>query len=589
MSEEQPQLNSILAVDFGSVTTRAVLFGLAKGRYRLVACAEAPTTAMPPFGDVGEGLRHALSELARATGRVMLSEVDQLLIPEHGPGVGADEFVVTASGGRPMRAVLVGLVPTISVESARRASSVTYMTVVDTINLADMRSENEQIDSIISLAPDVVFIVGGIDGGAEGAVLNLVKRIGVAVSLMEQGRRPRVLFAGNATLRQQVQEVFSEQTDTHIADNVRPNLADEMLDSAQTRLGVVYDDYKSSSAGGFREISRMSKVGVLPTSQGFSRLLGFLSASQEDGARPRPALGVDVGSATTVLATAWEDGNLVSVRSDLGLGHSAVTALDAIGAENMMRWLTYELDPEDVRDYAWNKWLRPRTVPQSKADLEMEMAFAREIIRLALEGARSSWRRLPRQGAGLPPFNPIVLAGAVFGHAPHPGYAALLALDTLQPNGVTRLLVDPYGLTPALGALAYVAPLAVVQSLEAGDLPVLGTVIAPVGRLKAGDTALRVRVKVGDRTRDESVRAGSIRMIPLGVDQADVIVKPHRRLDLGRGGGRAVNLRAPGGMLGLICDARGRPLAMPRTRDERARLYAQWMAQALGQEDAVLS
>ncbi|MCZ7547109.1 MAG: glutamate mutase L [Anaerolineae bacterium] len=547
MSDEHAQPNSVLAVDFGSVTTRAVLFALANGRYRMVAHAKAPTTSGPPFGDVGEGLRHTLSEVTRTTGRVMLSELDQLLVPERAPGVGADEFLATASGGRPMRAVLVGLVPEISLESARRASAATYMTIEDAISLADPRSENAQIDAIITLAPDVVFIVGGTDGGAEDAVLNLARRVSVALSLMEQGRRPRVLFAGNAALGFQVQEMFGGQTETHIAQNVRPSLAEETLDAAQTRLGVVYDGFKASSAGGFREISQVSRIGVLPTSQGFSRLLGFLAAvARENGGAPRPVLGVDVGGATTVLATAWEDMTPISVRSDLGLGQSAVTAFEAIGAENIMRWLSYRLDPEDVRDYAWNKWLRPGTAPQSEADLELELAFAREVIRTALEGARGMWRRLPRKGALLPAFDPILLSGAVFGEAAHPGHAALLLLDALQPHGVMRVMLDPYGLAPALGAAAYRAPLVVVQTLQAGDLPQLGTIIAPLGRLKEGDTALRIRVRVGETVSDYGVRAGSLRLIPIEADRADVIVRPHRRLDLGRGRGRQVNLRVQG-------------------------------------------
>jgi hypothetical protein len=585
---EAQEVGSILAADFGSVTTHVVLMALVNGRYRLVARAEAPTTALPPFGDVGEGLRHALGEMSRTTGRLLLSEADQLILPERVDGAGVDQFVATASGGRPMRAVLVGLVPEISLESGRRASASTYMTIEDTISLADQRSENEQIDAILNVAPDVVVIVGGTDGGAEASVLDMVKRVAVALSLMNGDRRPRVLFAGNAELRQQVRETLGEQTDVHAAENVRPSLAEEKPDSAQTRLATVYDDYKSNSPGGFREISQWSRVGVLPTAQSVSRVLRFLATSL--GSRSRPVLGLDLGSATTMLAAVWRSRSYISVRADLGLGHSAVPALDCIDLENVTRWLSFGRGPEDVRDYAWNKWLRPGTAPQSRADLEMEMALARELIRAALEGVRNSWCRLPRHGVFLPSFDPIVLAGAVFGRAPHPGYAALLALDALQPVGVCRLLLDPYGLVPALGAAAYLTPTAVVQVLGSGGLPILGTVIAPIGRVKAGQVALRVRIRAGGTTRSEVVHAGSVRLVRLEWGEpAEIAVRPHRRLNLGRGNGRTVALRARGGMLGLVCDARGRPLPLPRTAEDRARIYSRWAAQATGQEDAVLS
>ena len=52
--------DSLLAIDVGSITTRAALFDLVDGRYRYLATGCAPTTAGAPYRDIGEGLRGAL-------------------------------------------------------------------------------------------------------------------------------------------------------------------------------------------------------------------------------------------------------------------------------------------------------------------------------------------------------------------------------------------------------------------------------------------------------------------------------------------------------------------------------------------------
>src|SRR5690606_41850650 len=62
-----------------------------------------------------------------------------------------------------------------------------------------------------------------------------------------------------------IKELFSLLTDVFTAKNVRPTLRDEQLFPTQIELALVYDDYRSKSAGGFAEIGRQSQVGVVPT------------------------------------------------------------------------------------------------------------------------------------------------------------------------------------------------------------------------------------------------------------------------------------------------------------------------------------
>ncbi|HMK08573.1 MAG TPA: hypothetical protein VK449_06030, partial [Anaerolineales bacterium] len=54
---------TLLAVDVGSVNTRASLFDIVDARYRLVATGRASSTAGAPLFDASEGVRAALEQV----------------------------------------------------------------------------------------------------------------------------------------------------------------------------------------------------------------------------------------------------------------------------------------------------------------------------------------------------------------------------------------------------------------------------------------------------------------------------------------------------------------------------------------------
>ena len=125
---DDSRIRSILAADFGSVTTRALLFDRVDGLYRLVAQGRAPTTYGPPGDDLQAGLAAALQMMSESTGRRLLDDDGRLIRPEQADRVGVDYFITTTSAGPPLRAVLVGLYPQVSIAAARRAIAPFTMT-----------------------------------------------------------------------------------------------------------------------------------------------------------------------------------------------------------------------------------------------------------------------------------------------------------------------------------------------------------------------------------------------------------------------------------------------------------------------------
>lgn len=568
-----PPVRSILGADFGSVHTRVVFIDQVDGQYRLISRAQSLTTADPPFGDVTIGLIRALDQITALIGRNFMSN-KQIAIGTGMVGVGADQFFATASGGRPMRVVLVGLMPDVSLASGKNALGSVYIDLVDTLGIGDLRTEEQQVNTILNKRPDLILVVGGTDNGATGTMRTLLKTVALAISLLPMGARPVVLYAGNEALQDEVEALLGEQVQLFTARNVRPTLESERLAGAQLELAVAYGTYKAN-VGGYTDILNLSKLGLLPSANSAVNIVRYL------GELPGAGLGVvsvDVGASTVTLCASIRKRPTISIRSDLGLGQSAVSSVQRVGIPNITRWLTYKATDNEVLDYAFNKTLRPATVPADMPELEMELAIARELVRDALAEARQSWPGFSK-GVLLPPLNPIIGAGAVLTEALEPGMSAMVLLDALQPSGVTRIRLDPYGVIAALGAAVYLTPLAAVQVLDSGGLLDLGTALSPEGQTRDND-AMEITVKYGGgRTVKRIVPNNSFRLIDLGGGEtAQITVKLARGLTIN--GKRRLTLEVEGGAAGIICDTRGRPLRLPTDLARRKEMMNRWYAGA---------
>jgi hypothetical protein len=572
--------DTLLTVDVGSVHTRASLFDVVEGRYRLVATGRSPSTAGPPLYDVREGVRIALDQVQSVTGRHLVDDADTLIMPvtEHGNGV--DVFAATTSAGPKVRTVLVGLMPKVSMESGRRLAASTYLDVVQEIGLMDRRGDDEKIDLILQARPDLMVVVGGTDGGATSSVLEMVDLVRVATDLFPEGGSPQVVFAGNRTLAAPVAERFGDGMQVTLTPNVRPALKQEDLAPARLRLAETIAESRSSRIIGFDELLQWSGGNLLPTADAFGRVIRYLSQVYDPD---KGVLGVDLGGTHTTFAAAFGGDLRLTVRSDLGLGNSLPGLLKDATLADIQRWLPEPMSFPYIRDYIFNKALYPATVPTEMADMLLEFALARELIRVGLEAARRTW---PARHTGdgsllLPPMEPILASGGVLSRSPNPGYVTLALLDAIQPVGITTMVLDPHGLAPALGAAAGNLPLATVQVLSSGNFASLATVISPVGRGRAGRPVLQVRLdpEDGGESIEGEARYGQLIVLPLRQGQyGRLTLRPERGFDVGFGGpGRAGALRVAGGAVGLVIDARGRPLPLPSDAETRLEVNRKWL------------
>lgn len=570
--------DSLLAVDVGEIATRALLFDVVDGRYRFLAAGSAAATLGAPYFDIGEGVRLALDDLQEITGRILLGADERLIMPSLADGSGVDTFAATLSAGPPLKIVAVGLLEDLSVESACRLAATTYSRVVKTFSLNDRMKPEARVDTILQLRPDVIIIAGGTDNGASRAVMQLAEVVGLACKLFPEGQSPEVLYAGNQALVELIEAAFHSPT-LHLIPNVRPSIESEQISPAQPQMAEIFRRVRSRQIAGVRELDTWAGEHLYPAGAAFGRVIQFLSEFYDPA---KGVLGVEVGESATTIAASFAGQLSLGVYPELGQGAGITGLLEYTPAAEIARWLPVEVSEDDLRDYVYNKSLHPASLPITGEDLAIEQALAREAIRLALRRVGKGFaEEVNRSAPGLLPwFEPIIASGNALTRLPTAGQRLLTLLDALQPTGVTTLVLDQNNLTASLGAAASFNPVLTVQVLESSNYLNLGAVIAPVANVRPGTPILRVRLK--DDSGEETtldVKQGALEVMRLPPGQsAQLQLQPFHRAEVGMGGaGRGGKVRVVGGALGVVIDARGRPLALPADPSRRRELMKKWL------------
>jgi hypothetical protein len=584
MSEIQKQLESFLIADCGSTTTKVALLDTVDGQYRFVAYAESPSTVSSPWEDVSVGLLEAIHRLEETTGRTLLDEEDELILPERADGSGVDRFLATSSAAPPLRVILVGLTYDVSLASARRAALATYTQIEDVIALEQdssrhqPRDDNDKFDAIWHKSPDLLLIVGGTDGGNAAPVLEMVQNV-VRVALYLMGDNvPLVIYAGNDQIREQVTQQIGEYAPLEVVDNVRPFPDVENIAPAHEEIEVAFYDQKVRTIPGISMLSEWGASTVLPTARAADYAIRYCEHAFGSS---KVALGVDIGSTSVTINVCRDGQSLTTVRNDLGVGYGLSGVLEQVEMQDIVRWLPFEISESQVRDRLMNKALRPHSIPQTREDLLLEQAAAREALRLALKDSLPGW---PAQSDMLlddmlPPCEPIIASGGVLTHTPYHGYAALMLLDALQPVGITEIYLDEYNLISALGMVSTVEPLAMVQILGGGGLTFLGTAVTPVGQAQPGEKVLTIRPVDKTSSIRSEVTYGNLEAIPFQFFTPGTTLEllPNRRFDIGHGPGKSCTIQYKGGTVGLIVDARGRPLELERDPEMQRQRMDHWL------------
>jgi hypothetical protein len=572
--------NSLLALDIGAATTYAALFDVVENEYRFVASGQAPSTAEAPFKDISEGARNAIASLQAIIGTPLLDDKNELITPSQPNGSGADALVVTLSAGPTMKAVIVGLLADVSLESARRLTETIYARVVETIGLNDHRKPEQQIDALLRARPDLIIITGGTDGGASRSIQKMLEPVGLASFIMPPDKRPAVLFAGNQKMESEVKSlVGSLASSLHFSPNVRPSLDTEDLDPAARELARVFINIRKKQLKGVDVLDAWSNGHILPTGYAVGRMMRFLSRVYSAS---KGILSVNIGASAAVISAGFRGKSTLAVYPQFGIGENLPGLLNYTTLEEILRWSPFELSSGTLRDYLYQKSLYPSAIPATKEEHAISQAISRQALYLAMQTARRDFPRTAStlKAGLLPLFEPILAGGGTLSDASHPGESLLLLLDALQPVGVTTIILDQNNLLPLLGAAAARNSLLPVQVLESGAFLSAGTVVAPLVSASYGTPILQAKLIYENGTEARAdVKYGSLEILPLSSGQAGkLFLQPMHGADIGYGPGHAPRdgISVTGGALGVVFDGRGRPLDLPTDAVRRRELIKKW-------------
>jgi uncharacterized protein (TIGR01319 family) len=402
-------MTAVVCVDIGSTYTKAALVGLPDGE--LLATAQSPTTQ----DDVVRGVLTATA------------------------GFGDAPVIACSSAGGGLRLAVVGYEELISAEAGHRAALSAGARVV---HVAAGRLDDAALATLGAVAPDVVLLVGGTDGGESGVLRHNARALAAA------GRSVPVVLAGNADVRDEVAGVLRDGgLPVREADNVLPDIGRLAPESARAAIRAVFLEHV---IGGNRLSCdpRLRQWVRAVTPDAVLEGVSVLARARVE-AEPPGVVVLDVGGATTdVYCVPDPDAEQAAlgreavgvpprrrtVEGDLGVAHSVADLRTAAAAEGLP---ALDDDPLDLGTAAATVALRRH--------LRAEAAYG--------PGGASA------RAAGL-----VVLSGGVFRHAADVDAAvARIAADGGGAGSVlagTDVVVDRRYVLAAAGLLAAEHPAA---------------------------------------------------------------------------------------------------------------------------------
>lgn len=359
-------LSLALLIDFGSTFTKLTVVDVQEAR--LVARAMAPTTVH----DITVGLRRGLARLEEQGVR----ERDLRL----------RLACSSAAGG--LRMVAVGLVPDLTAEAARRAALGAGARVVATLAYKLTEADAERVKQ---LAPDMVLLAGGTDGGNRDVLLANAQRLAAA------GLSAPVVVAGNRDAAHEAAALLTAAgVEARVTDNVMPDLGVLQVEPARAAIRELFLE-KIVQAKGLDVARSYVEDVVMPTPAAVLAAAELL-AEGTGGCQGFGAVAVvDVGGATTDVHSAAPgeptSGDVTvkglpepwakrTVEGDLGVRVSAASLVEAVGPEVVGE--AAGLSPTEVRRLAEELARRPETLPQDERGRALDRALAWAAAKTAM-------------------------------------------------------------------------------------------------------------------------------------------------------------------------------------------------------------
>jgi uncharacterized protein (TIGR01319 family) len=260
-----------LLIDFGSTFTKVVAVDLS--REEIVAVAHVPSTV---DSDITAGLEEALKKVEENTGISNLEEREALACS-------------SAAGG--LRMVCAGFVPDLTSKAANLAALGAGARVTGCYSYKLTQQEVREIEAV---APDIVLLSGGTDGGDEQVIIHNAKM------LSHTGRAvTNIIIAGNKTAYDEIRAIFRGNSKNVLyTKNVMPEIG--VLDVAPCNREIRELFMRNIiEAKGIARAKAIIKDVIMPTPSAVLEAARLIADGYGDAEGLGELIVIDVGGATT--------------------------------------------------------------------------------------------------------------------------------------------------------------------------------------------------------------------------------------------------------------------------------------------------
>ncbi|MBW6472910.1 MAG: glutamate mutase L, partial [Anaerolineaceae bacterium] len=375
---ELVELASVLGIKIDVHTTKLFLFDVVDGNFHLLATSEADTTNKPPYNDIREGFYKAIDNLQQISGRMLIDDDMNLIVPNQTDGSGIDQIAFTYGFLDQISIITAGLLEGVSISSLSNLINSTHLKHSDQISLNDSRKIDEILSSVINHRPDIILLSGGTENGANKSVLRMMEIILFCIKHLPKERIPELVYAGNSSIAAKIQETASSIAKISITENIRPTLADENLTPALTFINELSSQMMIKKVPGFEYIFSFTRSVPLPYNQANGIMTNFLNklGNEKNG----NILVIDL-SKEIILMAGSINGNLQQNVVENPLFNNPDHFIAETNIREISKWLPINKEKEDINDYVWGKSIRPNTIPNDKDELLIEISIIKNLIR----------------------------------------------------------------------------------------------------------------------------------------------------------------------------------------------------------------
>jgi uncharacterized protein (TIGR01319 family) len=401
--------------------------------------------------DIMIGLKEVLAKAKKETGIVKVNKEDVLACS-------------SAAGG--LKMVCIGLVPDLSLKAGSLAALGAGAKLLANYSYELTKGEIKELENI---APDIILLAGGTDGGNKSVVLHNAK-------LLAKSRLKTVItVACNKVVHEEVSKILrSSGKEVRIAANVMPEIGKLEVDSSREVIRRIFVE-NIVRAKGLEKTRGIVQEVIMPTPTAVLNAAKLMAEGVAGEQQFGELLIVDVGGATTDVHSGARgdpvDGvvyhNLLpepflkrTVEGDLGVRHNLDTLLQFAKEREMLN--NQELKMAGLfSNFA--------SLPKNDTEAALDMKFAYISTKIAVErhaGRMETWhgpngRILVQRGKDLRSLSSVIGTGGPIVFAANPEEVLKGVLfdhmhpDILKPKAPDFYLDDHYILY-AIGILATV-------------------------------------------------------------------------------------------------------------------------------------